>query len=240
MAEVPEKMTREDFTRAVKHVIRERKTAKILSNTDNCRSLSDADQVRLREILTEIIEISGWAPFHKLANEQAHCQGEMQSIVPWRYYVLEQAACCHMVSYLEQQAEAHPDSKWSRAWSSKVPGLLAGAGALVLVTWLPDPPEQGDTPEMTLNNMEHIAAASAAVQNLMLAGEAQGLHTYWASGGILREPEVFEYLRIPANQILIGAIYLAFPEIPHRENIPGSLREKRGETSDWSRWIVLD
>ncbi|NJL48184.1 MAG: hypothetical protein HC929_12750 [Leptolyngbyaceae cyanobacterium SM2_5_2] len=42
-----------------------------------------------------------------------------------------------------------------------------------MITWLPDPPEQGETPALSENNIEHIAAAAAAVQNLLLAGEAR-------------------------------------------------------------------
>ena len=129
------------------------------------------------------------------------------------------------------------DFAWARAWESKIPRILSGSGAVVLATWLPDPSATGGAPELTENNQEHIAAASAAVQNLLLAAEARGLRTYWATGGILKDKDVFGWLGIPANQILLGAIFMAPTELPHDMLETGSWREKRGEPSNWSVWI---
>ncbi len=43
---------------------------------------------------------------------------------------------------------------------------------------------------VTLTNVEHIAAAYAAIQNLLLAATARGIRNYWSSGGVLRLPSV--------------------------------------------------
>lgn len=229
----------QSIEQSVEHIIRERKTAKLLQNPTQCSDLSSKMAAEVRGALQAMIEVAGWAPFHKVANEQAHRQDGMASPVPWRFYVLEKPDCCRVMRFIEQQAEANPESKWTKAAGSKVPKLLAGCSALVLVTWLPDPPKEGDTPELSLNNMEHIAAASAAIQNLLLVAQGRGWHNYWASGGILREDESFAYLNIPQNQILLGALYLAHPDQPHAENIPGGLRNQRGEVSEWAKWVRL-
>jgi nitroreductase len=187
-----------------------------------------------------MIEVAGWAPFHKLADEQTHRQGELMSVVPWRFYVLEPASCNHLLDFLEVQAENYLESPWTRAWNSKIPKLIAGAGALVQVTWLPDPSDNASlTPQLTINNMEHIAAASAAVQNLLLAAEARGWHTYWSSGGILKSPELFDYLGISKTQMLLGSIFLTPADVPIGNQQPGGLRDKRGDVTDWARWVRL-
>jgi len=224
----------------VDNIIRQRKTAKTLSDPAGCADLPDDLSQVVHQTLNEIIEVAGWAPFHKVANENEHRRDGMSSPVPWRFYTLEKPACCRLVRFIEQQAADHPDSKWTKAASSKIPRLLAGCSATVLVTWLPDPSANGAAPELTENNIEHIAAASAAVQNLLLAAQARGWHNYWSSGGILKDADTFAYLGIPGNQMLLGAIFLAHPDQPHEENQPGGLRDKRGAPETWSRWLRLD
>jgi nitroreductase len=123
--------------------------------------------------------------------------------------------------------------------SKRIPKLLAGAGALALVTWLP---EQTDSEALELNhrNVEHIAAASSAIQNLLLTATARGIYTYWSSGGVLNEPEIFDLLGIPQFQRLLGAIFLTPADAPHDENHPGGLRDRRGDPDSWSIWITPD
>lgn len=226
----------------VDEVIRTRKTVKVLRDPSRCDGLPAPMRLRFQETLKELIELAGWAPFHKVAHPGAHRRGPMTSVVPWRFYVLDKPACCRLLRHLEAQAEAHPDSRWGKAWGSKIPALLAGTGALVQVTWLPDPAKDGAPdeapPALTPNNVEHVAAASAAIQNLLLAAEARGLLTYWSSGGILRTPEVFRYLGIPDNQMLLGSVFIAHPEQPCDDRKPGGLRERRGTPADWSIWVT--
>ena len=233
----PSNLPRADFITAVDHVIRERRTLKVMRDPSGCQELPADVAADLYAALRDSIEVAGWAPFHKPANKEAHLAHGPASVVPWRFYVLEKPTCCALLARLRSLAQAHSDSKWSRAWESKIPRILSGSGAVVLATWLPDPSATGGAPELTENNQEHIAAASAAVQNLLLAAEARGLRTYWATGGILKDKDVFGWLGIPANQILLGAIFMAPTELPHDMLETGSWREKRGEPSNWSVWI---
>lgn len=224
-------------TLLVDQTIRARKTTKIMRDPVACDDVPAALAASMRQMVQEMIEVAGWAPFHKLVHEQAHRQGALTSVAPWRFYALDKSACCALLAHLRSQAETQPGSKWVKAWESKIPRLLAGCGAAVLVTWLPDPTSNGDQPEMTERNIEHIAAASAAVQNLLLAAQARGLHNFWSTGGILKDGDVFDTLGIPRNQMLLAAIFLAHPDQPADEQQPGSLRERRGAPETWSQWV---
>jgi nitroreductase len=82
--------------------------------------------------------------------------------------------------------------------------------------------------------MEHIAATAAAVQNVLLAAEARGMFSYWSSGGILGDVDVFDWLTIPRNQKLLAAIFLSSADAVYDALEPGGLREKRGSVADWS------
>lgn len=228
-------------------IIRGRRTAKLLRSTDTRAAApsppTDADRATLRSM----IDTAGFAPFHKRAHEATHRSGALDSPVPWRFHLLEYETCGALLERLRALSEANPGSKWSRAWGSKIPELLGATGALVQVTWLPDPPREPDaavTPGAAAslpsdNDVEHIAAASASVQNLLLLAEDRGWSSYWSSGGILRDPEVFDLLGIGREQRLLGAILLSPPDAPHDRLVPGGLHDQRGVTNAWARVVQL-
>ena len=125
--------------------------------------------------------------------------------------------------------------------TSKIPRMLAAATTLIQVTWLPNPAKEGGEGlfEPTVANMEHIAAASASIQNLLLAATARGIPSYWSSGGALRERAFFAQLGIPDREVLLGSVFLFPAELENTENVPGKLREKRGATAEWARWARI-
>ncbi|HEX9953021.1 MAG TPA: hypothetical protein VGB53_14725 [Rubricoccaceae bacterium] len=183
--------------------------------------------------LEALFETAGWAPFHRPAAE-AH-RGALPGVVPWRFHALD-AASCRVLR--EALAGA----------SGPVPGLLATADALVQVTWLPDPPA-GDSPiteppglfEPTLANMEHIAAAGAAVQNLLVAATARGLRTFWSSGGGgLCQPDMLARLGIGPAEVLLGSVFIFPAEAEGSAEGGTKLREQRGPLGDWMRWAEPD
>jgi len=207
--------------------IRARRTTKMLADQPlpvrDCRAQVD-----------ELIAAAGWAPFHRPC-DKTHQRADAAGIEPWRLYALDAPAC----RLLREQLIDAGDS-------SKVPRMLAAADALVLATWLPNPPrkDQVDQPhdrgglfDPTLENMEHLAAASAAVQNLLLAATERGIANYWSSGGALRSDATFEQLSIPTTELLLGAVFL-FPSASDGVQInPSKLRDQRTPAAQWSRWI---
>ena len=223
--------------RTVPEVIAERRTTKHFvdpaARQDRLVPLSNVE----RSTLEHLLEVAGQAPFHKPADNETHCSGTLKSPVPWRFHVLEPDACVALVSWLERQAatEAQP---WIRAWSSKIPALLSAAGATIIVTWLPNPSDR-DGLEFSHANIEHVAAAGAAVQNLLLMAESENWDSYWSSGGALREPETFEKLGISTAEKLLGAIMLTPRNRVTDKSVSGGLHDKRGQVSDWSRKVSL-
>ena len=206
--------------------IKNRVTTKMLGDPGNPLPVTRD----MRAILPPLIDHAGFAPFHRPAHT-THRLGQESAITePWRFHVLDTSACRELLAELE-------------GWPSKtgkILNMLAAADALLQVTWLPDPPETASSAlfEPTEENMEHIAAASAAVQNFLTCATHAGLQTYWSSGGVLRSQALFEHLGIPANQILLGAVFV-FPSHPDGEVevLPGKQRGSRSPAASWSRWI---
>lgn len=213
----------DDRAGIVDEVIRERRTIKVLAD-------EAFPVVGIRPAVEELVAAAGWAPFHRVA-ARGHLEGALTSIVPWRFYLVDADGC-----------RALREALLARGDKSKIPRMLAAATALIQATWLPNPAKGEHTGlfEATEENMEHVAAAGAAVQNLLLAAQARGIPNYWASGGALRGPEAFGWMGIPAREILLGSIFLFPPETDGAEINPGSHRNNRGAPSDWSRWVQLD
>ena len=209
----------------VADILTTRKTTKVMFDPER-PAAPETD----RETIESLIALAGWAPFHKPAH-RVHWRGT-RTIEPWRFHLADAATCRRLIGFVQDNAEK----------AGRVPQMLAAAQALILATWLPNPPENGDDGlngglfEPTMANMEHIAAASAAVQSFLLAATERGLTTYWSSGGYLRDAATFDLLGIPAQQILLGAVFV-FPN-DGGERIPGGMRDKRSERAAWSNWVT--
>lgn len=199
-----------------------------------------------RDVVQRIIAAAGWAPFHKICSSDHRADGPMCGIQPWRFHALDAVACRRLQTLVA-----------GREAAGKIPAMLAAADAMIMSTWLPNPPvnqpeiDQRETAwpasssdsesfEATLGNVEHIAAASAAVQSLLLAATSAGFETYWSSGGLLRTPEIFAHLGISARERLLGAIFLFPAEVSCDEDTQvaeSKLRSERSPVNQWSRWV---
>ena len=216
----------------IEDAIQRRHTLKVVADLNDAWPAADDDDLVPR--LEPLLDLAGCAPFHYRCHE-SQLGPTMDSPVPWRFHVLTATACRELAKqFVVEEAAA-----------GKIVGMLAAADAMIMTTWLPDPPQDAtsDTPreiqsfEASQRNMEHIAGASAAVQNLLLAATARGWHNYWSSGGILRMDSTYDRLTIPKTQVLLGAIFLFPRDTRDAFTKPGANRETRGHRDDWSRWI---
>lgn len=216
--------------------IRLRHTKKVLASaelpTRDCSATVD-----------ELMALASWAPFHRACDESHRTARDganptLNAIEPWRFYALKAVDCRRLPALLPTEN------------AGKIPAMLAAADALILATWLPNPANSpppttatgepiADWFEPTLANMEHIAAASAAVQNLLLAATARGIDNYWSSGGVLRSTEIFSRLGISMAEIMLGAIFLFPQDTKDAECVGSKLRAHRSPASAWSRWFSL-
>jgi len=215
---IPQLTTETNEANSVEAIIRLRRTSKVLGDVTK-RTVFPTD---FDKRVMALIETAGHAPFHFPAHN-SHRQNGQNSVVPWRFYVCDSQACNLLIDILNQ---------FDAQQTVKLRRMLAAAGSMVIVTWLPDPSKDNSV-ALTQRNVEHIAAASCATQNLLLAATAQNIANYWSSGGVLRSEEVYTACGIPTNQAFLGAIFL-FPVIEEIYDVlPGALRDKQGEISDW-------
>jgi nitroreductase len=217
----------EDTTYAqLAEVIRRRKTMKVIGNPSKPLEFTAAEQLVGDAIVQQAIGDAGWAPFHY--DRQVDGIAE-----PWRATILPQSVCREIGARL---ADWCPDLKPG----NKMPAMLSACGCVVLVTWLPQTSDDiSDEVKLSDVNFEHVAAASAFVQNLLLLLEAKGFGTYWGSGGMFCDRSIMNRLGMSSIEKLLAAVYVQYPTTKAiaLERIPGGNRARRQPASEWSRTV---
>jgi len=199
-----------------------RRTWKVIGERSKPLQLQGVDH----KTMDRMLNAAGNAPFHYPAPRQTST--EFTSAVPWRAYVLERPACLALIEFLEQSGD-----------TTKVSDMLAAAEALIQVTWIPEGNLENELFVANERNMEHLAAASAFAQSMLLAITCEGYKGYWSSGGPLKNAAVFERLGIPSQELLIGALFV-FPSDTGTADVkPGKLAGHRGELGSWCKRVVI-
>ncbi len=219
-------------------IIKNRKTIKVLSDSSWPQNLSIIEQ---NELIQELLELASFAPFHhKCAESFRENDRELSSCLPFRFYTLRTQNCRKLAELI----------KAKQINAGKVTQMLHTADILFLVTWLPEPnliskseiPISVEQPyDGNRKNMEHIAAASSAIQNVLIGATAKEIPTYWSSGGALRSSPLRDILNIPLEEILLGALFL-FPIKSHQSDasiVQGHLRNEGKKLESWSKNIDL-
>jgi len=224
----------------VDRVIRDRKTAKLLADPEARAERALLWSEQHTNQLQTMIESAAHAPYHRRVDPGVVQSLTLDSPVPWRFHILDSQAVSQLLDHLRTQSETASDPIWKKAWATKIPNLLAACGALVQVTWFAESANEDENPVLDRINIEHVAAASAATQNLLLCTEARGWHSYWSSGGVLGSGSIFEYLGISAKERLLGSIFLTPGNFPATDIKSGALRDQRGPANTWSRQVHLE
>ena len=121
----------------------------------------------------------------------------------------------------------------------KIVQMLNTASALIQATWIPEPLEN-DEIQLNQKNIEHIAATSAAIQNLLLVTTEKNYETYWSSGGSLREKAFKKLLNIPINEQLLGSIFIFNKNnMEGSTQITGAWRDQQGDIKDFSTFVSI-
>lgn len=212
---------------SIQDTILKRRTLKILSSLP----LPINNDINIIENeIKNLLHLAGSAPFHYPANKTALENHYLTSIAPWRFYVLNEVECRKLAQYMVQN---HVDG-------GKILQMLHTATALIQVTWIPEISTNNE-PEMSLKNMEHIAATGAAIQNLLLSATAINYENYWSSGGVLRESSFKELLNIPTNEILLGSVFL-FKNIENSntQQVTGAWRGQQGAIETYAKFVSVD
>lgn len=155
------------------------------------------------DVVRGLLELAHWAPTH----------GRTE---PWMFYVYSGAA-------LTAFGKAHADIYWAhtaedkrmQATYEKLEHNVDKASHVVVAVM-----KRGANPKIPV--LEEIAAASAAVQNVLLGAQALGIASFWSTGGMTLQPGLKTYLELGEEDMVLGLIFLGYTDEPAKEGVRNS------------------
>ena len=184
--------------KTVSKIIRARRTVKPAKM--NGKFIAD-------ENVMELLHLADWAPTHKITE-------------PWRFIVYPPGkAKTFCLEHAELYKSSMPPEKFKQDKYEKFIGN-GNYVSHIIVTYMKRS-ENVDIPVV-----EEIAAASAAIQNLLLGAAASGIAAFWSTGGMTHTQEFKKFLNINPEDIVLGIIYLGYTGHHHEGKRIIPLNEK--------------
>ena len=155
------------------------------------------------ETINKLLSLAHWAPTH----------GRTE---PWLFYVyggeaLKQFGKAHADLYWEHTAE----DKRQEATREKLEHNVDKASHLLVAVM-----KRGENPKIP--QVEEVAAASAAIQNILLGATALGIASFWSTGGMAHTHALKEHLHLGHDDIIMGLIFLGYTDEPAKEGVRNS------------------
>ncbi len=139
-----------------------------------------------REQIEQAIEVAMSAPDHK-------------QLQPYRFVVLQGQALTALGEALKiaSIAQGETDEK------TLAKALAMPHRSPMIITCVTRYREHDKVPKW-----EQLAAAAAAVQNLLLALQAQGFATVWRTGNLIDEPTIKTHFGVSDDNQIVGFVYV--------------------------------
>jgi nitroreductase len=152
-------------------------------------------------LVNQVLSLADWAPNH----------GRTE---PWRFFVyngesMKRFAKDHADLYWNNTAE----DKRQEATYEKLLHNVDKASHLVIAVM-----KRGEKPNIPA--LEEVAAASAAIQNVLLGATALGLSSFWSSGGMTHKTSLKEYIGLGHDDVVMGLLFFGYTD----ETIPQGSR----------------
>lgn len=150
------------------------------------------------EVVNGLLELAHWAPTH----------GRTE---PWKFFVYGGEALTNFgKAHADLYWQNTPEDKRQEATYTKLEHNVDKASHLIIATM-----KRGENPKIPV--IEEIAAASAAVQNILLGATALGIASFWSTGGMTLTPALKEYQGLGAEDVVLGLIFLGYTDEPAKE-----------------------
>ncbi len=165
------------------------------------------DQPVDRDAMERMLATAVWAPNHRLTE-------------PWRIFVLDKNSEAR-----KKAADLAYDFALERSGNERraegTRSAVADPPMLMFVYYTPGPNEEA--------TKENYGAVCCAVQNMALAGVAEGLAVTWETGGATRHPELGPTLGAEEDWLMAGMLSVGIPD-----ETPDS---RRTPVSNFVRWL---
>ena len=179
----------------IAEVIRDRRSIKPAAM--NGKKIEDS-------VITSLLELADWAPTH----------GRTE---PWRFVVYGgESVARFCAEHAELYKQNTPEDKFTTA---KFEGLVHTGDKLSHIIAVYMKRVEG----AKIPILEDIAATAAAVQNVLLGAQAQGISVLWSTGGMTLQPAMKNYFGLQQDDQMMGLLYLGYTDeapVPGRRAVP--------------------
>jgi nitroreductase len=139
-----------------------------------------------------LLELADWAPTHAYTE-------------PWRFVVYENApAFCAQHAELYKQA-AEVAGNFNQATYTNLQNMGANVSHVIIAYM-----HRAETSKIPA--VEEVAAASCAIQNILLGAQALNIGSFWSTGGATLKPVMKEFLNLGIDDQVLGLLYLGYSE----------------------------
>ncbi len=168
-----------------------------------------------REKIERILQAGTFAPNH-------------HEVEPWRFVVLAGTARQElgelMAESLAQKLDETESEKSLAALNKERNKPLRAPVLIVAASTQPHQPKVRD--------IENVEAVAAAVQNMLLVAEEEGLSAIWRTGDPAYNPKIKAFFGLEPHEHIVAIIYLGFAAVPKPERFPGPFQLK----TEWRGW----
>ncbi|MBG9376367.1 nitroreductase [Panacibacter sp. DH6] len=168
----------------LQHIIRNRRSSK--PALMNGKSIDDST-------IQQLLELADWAPTH------GHTE-------PWRFVVYGGEKVKEFCNDHASLYKANtPEEKFMHATYDKLQRQGDLVSHIILVYM-----KRGNNPKIPV--LEEIAAASCAVENVLLGASTLNVAVLWGSGGMTHHPAMKQYLNLAEEDVVLGILYLGYTD----------------------------
>jgi len=152
-----------------------------------------------------LLELAVWAPTHGLTE-------------PWHFVVYSTPSdFCHQHAELYKQYT--PATEFIQGILDNLYGQGDKASHVIIAVM-----QRGNLPKIPA--WEEVAAASAAIQNILLGATALNIASFWSTSGMILKPAMHSWLNLNDEDQIMGAIYLGYADEYPKGVRKGALSEK--------------
>lgn len=153
--------------------------------------------------INQLLELAHWAPTH----------GRTE---PWNFLVYAgEARKKFAKTHAELYWQHTPEDKRQQSTYDKLLHNTDLASHLVIAIM-----KRGENSKIP--QIEEVAAASAAIQNVLLGAEALGISSLWSTGGLTHSHVLKEHLQLHPDDIVMGLLFLGYTNEPAKDGIRNS------------------
>ncbi len=168
-----------------------------------------------KDLIERILQAATYAPNH-------------HEVEPWRFVVLAGAARIELGNLMAESLAAKLtdlDDEKAQAILTKERNKPLRAPVVIMVASL-------EPKQPKVRDIENVEAVSAAVQNMLLVAEEEGLATIWRSGEPSFDPKIKSFFGLAPHEHIVAFVYLGYAAVPRTDRTPTPFDQK----TEWRGW----